>query len=212
MPLNQRRLVIMGFGGHARSVADIALACGYGDLIFVEPSAFLGENFMGHRVVRSLDELGSSWSEAFAASGDGKLRGEQCEAIASAGLSLVSLVSPLASIGAGSKISDGCFVGHHAHIGPMACIGVGCIINTGTIVEHEAVVGDFSHVSVNAVIAGRSRIGKLVMIGAGATVLDGVNVVDGVTIGGGGLVHRSIDVPGVYGGVPVHALTVAQIR
>lgn len=205
--MSHKKLVIMGFGGHARSAGDIALACGYGEILFVEPTAFPGENFMGHRVVQSPDGLDGSWSEAFAASGDGKLRSEQCESIERRGLSLVSLISPLASIGIGSRISTGCFVGHHAHIGPMARIGAGCIINTGAVVEHEAVVGDFSHVSVNAVMAGRSRIGRLVMVGAGATVLDGVTVVDGVTIGGGGLVHRSIDASGVYVGVPVRPVS-----
>lgn len=206
MPMNHNKLVIMGFGGHARSVADVALTCGYLELLFVEQNAAQEENFLGHRVVKNLDGLDSSWRDAFPASGDGLQRKKQCETIEKMGLSLVSLVSPLASVGVGSLISSGCFVGKHAHIGPMAKIGRACIINTGAIVEHEADVGDYSHVSVNAAIAGRSKLGAFSMLGASATIIDRLSVTDCVVIGAGAVVVASIKDPGTYVGIPARRL------
>jgi acetyltransferase-like isoleucine patch superfamily enzyme len=67
-------------------------------------------------------------------------------------------------------------------------------------------IGDFTHVSVNATVAGRSRIGRFGMVGAGATIIDGVEIVDHVTIGAGAVVIRSLRQPGVYVGIPVREI------
>ena len=207
--MKSKRLVIMGFGGHARSVADVALACGYNDLIFIDQNAQPGENFLGHPVIQNLNSFPGNHCDAFVSSGDGRKRQEQCEFVEQIGLPLVSLISPLASVGAGSTILPGCFVGHHAHIGPGAVIGKGCIINTGAIVEHESCVGNYSHVSVNATIAGRSRIGAHSMLGAGATIINEVSVADSVIIGAGAIVVKTISEPGTYVGMPAKRIKVS---
>ncbi|CAD2251687.1 UDP-N-acetylbacillosamine N-acetyltransferase [Stutzerimonas stutzeri] len=199
--MNAQRLVILGFGGHARSVADVALVCGYSSLLFVDSNARDGEHFMGHPVVAELDVIARTW-DVFPGAGDNATRKQQCREIARSGVVPVTLISPLASVGVGSTIGVGCFVGHHAHIGPMAKVEEGCIINTGAIIEHESEVGAYAHVSVNATIAGRSALGSLSMLGAGATIIDRVKVGDGITIGAGAVVHRSISAPGTYVGVP----------
>ncbi|WP_252273530.1 NeuD/PglB/VioB family sugar acetyltransferase [Pseudomonas subflava] len=204
--MKNQQLIILGFGGHARSVADVALSCGYSSLLFVDGNAREGENFMGHAVLAELDILSQS-CDVFPGAGDNKRRQQQCREIALLGLTPTTLISPLASIGAGSSIEGGCFVGHHAHIGPMAEIAQGCIINTGAIIEHESKVGAFSHVSVNATIAGRSTLGAFSMLGAGATIIDGVTVGDHIMIGAGAVLHRSTNVPGTYVGVPANRLS-----
>lgn len=203
-----RGLLILGFGGHARVVADIAMSQGIAEFRFVDAAAREGENFLGHPVVTEYRQaLPPQW-QAFAASGDAQRRQSQCEDIAAAGWPLATLIAPTATIGAGAQIGPGSLVAQHAHIGPMAQIGAGCIINTGAAVEHESVVGAFSHISVHATVAGRSRIGARVMIGAGATVIDGVSVGDDITVGAGGVVSRSLEEPGVYIGVPVRVVRV----
>lgn len=199
----RKSLLILGFGGHARSVADVALACGYEELAFVDEMARPGENFLGHPVFASLDAAGKiSARDAFPAAGDNHKRSAQILQIHALGLQLVSLVSPHASLGAGSVVAAGCFVGHHAHIGPGASVGSGAIVNTGAVVEHEARVGDYAHVSVNATMAGRSSLGAYSMLGAGAVIVDGVAVGGGVLVGAGAVVHRTVHEPGVYVGVP----------
>ena len=191
-----RGLLILGFGGHARSVADVALACGFRELQFVDQNARDGESFLGFPVLKHHEKtLPDGWS-AFPAAGDNGRRSLQYAEMLALGWQVASLIAPSASIGVGSRISAGTFVGHHAHVGPMATVGNGCIINTGAVIEHECVVGDYVHVSVNATLAGRSRLGMLSMLGAGACVIDGIDVADGVIIGAGAIVLRSIRGPG----------------
>ena len=136
------------------------------------------------------------------ASGDNKQRKLQAEMAELQGWPLATLVAPTATIGVGSMISPGCFVGHHAHIGPMATIGRGSIINTGAIIEHDCTIGDYSHISINASVAGRSVVGDLCSIFAGSTVIDSLEICNDVIVGGGAVVIHNIQEPGVYVGAP----------
>lgn len=199
-------LVVFGFGGHARSVADVALAAGVSDLIFVDEAAKADESLWGFPVRRAFDDqLADGW-QTFAAGGDNRRREAQVVAIASRSLPLATLIAPTATICRGAEISPGSFVGHHAHIGPLTRIGKGCIINTSAIVDHECSVGDFTHVSVNTSVAGRCRVGSFVFLGTGSTVIDQIEIADSVTVGGGGVVVNSLQEPGVYVGTPVRRI------
>lgn len=199
-------LVMFGFGGHARSVADVALAAGCKALLFIDENARDGETFLGHPVVRDLrGEFPEGW-HCFAASGDNHTRAQQIASILEAGWPLATLIAPTATIGAGATIGRGSFIGHHAHLGPLSQVGSGAIINTGAIVEHDCVIGDFVHVSVNATAAGRSRLGDFVFLGAGATVIDGVSVGKEITVGAGSVVIGHLEIAGTYVGTPVRRL------
>lgn len=204
----EKSLLILGFGGHARSVADLAIVCGYKHLLFVDENAKSGEELFGYPVIRELSRslLDTGVWEGISAAGDNQRRSIQSSTLVALGLSLATLISPRATIGVGAHISPGCFIGHHAHIGPMASIGVGCIINTGAIVEHEVVVEGYAHVSVNATVAGRSSIGGMSFIGAGATVIDAIKVSRDVQIGAGACVVADITQSGLYVGVPAKLL------
>lgn len=198
-------LLIIGFGGHARAVADVALASGVGKLIFLDANARDGEAFLGFPVLREFtDHLPDGWA-VFAASGRADYRQTSIDQWMSQA-PIATLIAPTATIGVGSEIGQGSFIGHHAHVGPMAKIGSGCIINTGAVVEHECVIGDFAHISVNAVVAGRSRVGSNSMIGAGAVVIDGVTVGSGLIVGAGATVCKNIEIPGTYVGTPARLL------
>lgn len=201
-----KKLLIVGFGGHARAVADIAIACGYVELAFVDEHARQGESFFGYPVLERTDDyIGENWA-IFPAAGNNQKRQAQCATALARGFSVATLISPKASVGIGVAVSPGCFIGHHAHIGPMTQLGQACIINTGAIIEHECHIGNFCHVSVNATIAGRSSLGDHSMLGAGATVIDKIFICNDVTVGAGAVVTKPIKKPGTYIGTPAKQL------
>jgi sugar O-acyltransferase (sialic acid O-acetyltransferase NeuD family) len=197
-----RGLVILGFGGHARSVADIALTLGIERLIFVDEAAHGNENLWGFPVRKTFDEqLPDGW-QAFAASGDNPTRHVQAAAILGRCWPLATLITPTATIGNETSISAGCLIGHHAHVGPLSSVGTACIINTGAVVDHECKIGDYTHVSVNSSVAGRCHLGSFVFLGTGAVVIDKVCIADSITVGAGGVVVESLVEPGTYVGAP----------
>lgn len=200
-------VLILGFGGHARSVADVALSLGVKQLRFIDSNARPNENFGGFPVLSDwMQELPDGWS-VMPASGDNASRQAQIEQIAKRGWPLATLIAPTATIGFGASVGAGTLVAHHAHVGPMAVVGSGCIINTGAIIEHECTIGDYTHVSVNATVAGRCRIGSRCFLGASSTVIDGKSVGDNVMLGAAACAHRDLVEPGTYVGVPARFLS-----
>jgi UDP-N-acetylbacillosamine N-acetyltransferase len=197
------QLIILGFGGHARSIADVALATGVKKLIFIDENAKEGEHFLDFPVVRSLDPAIASMYPYMPASGDNRQRQQQVETIVQSGYQLASVIAPTATIGAGATVDSGCFIGHHAHIGPLVRIGQGCIINTSAVVEHDCLIGNYVHISVHSTIAGRSQVGNRCFIGTGATVIDKVTIGAEITVGAGGVVIDSLIEVGTYVGIPV---------
>lgn len=199
-------LIILGFGGHARSVADVALAIGYSSLTFIDTNARSSETFLGYPVLAELPAINPDKADFFPASGDNVRRQEQLEFIASRGFKAATLIAPTATVGTGSQLGAGSLVAHHAHIGPLATIGKGCIINTAAIVEHDCQIGDYCHISVNTTVAGKATIGESCFIGAGAVVIDGVSIAPRVILGAGSVVTRSIEQTGTYVGAPAKRL------
>lgn len=199
-------LVILGFGGHARSVADVALHLGIAQLRFVDANARPGEAFAGFPALTEMpDPLPPEWM-VFPAAGDNARRFAQFEEIMARGWPTMALVSKTAHVGYGASVERGSFVASQAHLGPLASVGRATIINTLAIIEHECAIGSYSHVAVNATIAGRSKVGDHAFIGAGATVIDGVRVADRVVVGAGATVVTDIVDPGTYVGCPARRL------
>ena len=195
-------LLFLGYGGHARSVADVALSLGIPRLAFVEPAAAAGESFLGHPVGTALPALLEPGWACYPAAGDNRRRAAQVAEIRARGWPLASVVSPRATLGHGSLLGEGCFVGHQAHIGPLARIGEGCIVNSGAIVEHDVTLGRYVHVSVGTTVAGRATIGDFCFLGAGSTVIDKLRVAADVMLGAGAVAVRDIDEAGTWIGVP----------
>jgi UDP-N-acetylbacillosamine N-acetyltransferase len=202
--MSQAGLVILGFGGHARSVADIALRSGWDRLQFYDINARPDEHFNGFPATGQLpDRLPSGWS-FFLGAGDNRARENQLGAFPAD--RLATLISPRSYIGIAASVGVGSLVTHSAHLGPAARVGQGVIINTGAIIDHETCVGDFSHISVGATLAGRCRVGRRVMVGVGASVRDGCSIGDDIIVGVGSVVVSDLLEPGVYLGLPAKLL------
>jgi len=197
------RLVILGCGGHARSIAEVALDCGrYGDICFIDENAREGETILGFEVRPSLHGGGNN--DFIVGIGDNQHRAELFGSLDSS--TIAQLLSPLAHLGRGVSVGCGTFAAHFCYIGPMAAIGYNCIINTGAVVEHEVEVGNHSHIGPNATVSGRSRIGEYAFLGAGSTVIDKISICPHVTIGAGSVVVSDIEEPGTYAGSPARRM------
>jgi UDP-N-acetylbacillosamine N-acetyltransferase len=194
----QRKVIIFGCGGHARSVLDVLfIAMPQVSIRLIDPNAEPREIVMGCSVLRHLDVLDAS---CFFAIGRSDLRQTLFQQYK--GASLISILSPKAHIGYASSIGEGVFVGHGAHVGPEVKIGLCSIVNTGAIVEHEVVIGEFSHIAPGCTIAGRCKIGSRTMVGAGSVVRDGIEIGSDITVGAGAVVVANLFEPGVYVGCP----------
>ena len=194
-------LVIVGCGGHARSVACSFMKYSNENIVFLDENAKPNEEIFGFPVINDYEI--TEQDQYFVAIGDNEKRRLFLDSFRHKGR-LISIVDCEVHVSQNAKIGAGCFVGSGAYVGPYAEIGVGTIINTGAIVEHEVIVGSNSHVAPAATICGRTKVGNNVMIGAGSTVIDSIEICDNVTVGAGSTVVHDILNPGTYVGVPAH--------
>lgn len=202
--IDSKRLVIVGASGHGKVVADIAVRCGYCDIVFLDDSDEAVE-CAGFPVVGKASDIASlsDGAEFIVAIGNAEVRKRIQSRIND---SIATLVHPSAVIGRGAKIGRGSVVMAGVVINPYAQIGEGCIINTCASVDHDCIVDDYAHISVGAHLAGSVHVGERAWVGIGATVSNDISICSDCVIGAGAVVVKDISEPGTYIGVPARAL------
>lgn len=192
------RLVIIGASGHGKVIADIAVKCGYKDIVFLDDN----ENVKvcaGFPVIGKVSDAVTMEDDKIVAIGNAEIR----EKIQIKLSNLVTLIHPNAVVSRRVEIGEGTVIMAGAVINSDVVIGKGCIINTGASVDHDCKLGDFVHVSVGAHVAGTVSIGSKTWIGAGATVSNNVSICGYCMIGAGAVVINNLANPGTYVGIPV---------
>lgn len=192
-----RRLVLIGAGGQCRASVELAESVGcYDEIIIVDhkADATTNERILGREVVNYLDwtKQQQPMSEYFISIGCGVERARLFGLLKERGMEIASLCHNSAVVHESAVIGKGVFIGALAHVGPGCNIADGCIINTMSNIEHESIVGAFSHCAPGSVMCGRSSIGKQVMLGTRATIIENISVADNVVVGAGAVVIRDI--------------------
>ncbi len=126
--------------------------------------------------------------------------------ISARGGRFATIVSPRSHVSRYASIGDGTFVLHDCLINAGAVIGHNCILNTKCLIEHDVVIGNHVHISTAVVINGACEIGENTYIGSGTIIRDHVKIGKNVFVGAGSYVHRDIQDPGVYVGIPVRKI------
>lgn len=206
-----REIILVGAGGHARSVADSVIRSGeYSITGFIDHHA--GASFDDIKVIgddASLERLARRIGYAHVAIGylgGASPRRPLCDRLQDLGYRLPVIVDPSAVVAQSASIGSGSFVGKVAVVNACAQIGDAAIINTGSIVEHDAIVGSFSHVAPGAILCGGASVGADSFVGAHATILPGISVGDGCIVGAGAVVTKSVADGVMIAGVPAHIM------
>jgi sugar O-acyltransferase (sialic acid O-acetyltransferase NeuD family) len=183
------RLLVVGSGGHGRSVAEAAELSGLFEVVgFLDDALPVGEIVLGVPILGPVDSMATQRTasdQAILAVGNNAVRERLMQKLTAAGFKLATvghpraIVSPSAVIGSGSAVMAGAIVGTEARL------GVGTIVNCGAVVDHHATVEDFGHLGVNACMAGGTVLGRGAWIQAGSALGYGVTLPSGVTLAPG---------------------------
>lgn len=204
------RCVILGGGGHARVVIDAIQVAGLVDVAGVldaNPERW-GTELLGIPVLGGDEQLveiartADHFAVGLGSVGDSGPRRRLFEAARAAGLAPFTvrhpsaIVSPMATVGAGSQLLPRCVVN------AGAAVGINVIVNTGAIVEHDCVIGDHAHVATGAILASTVTVGEGAHVGAGAVVRQGIHIGAGALVGAGAVVVKDVPAGAVVMGVP----------
>jgi len=107
------------------------------------------------------------------------------------------VIDTTVTVGEGTVLYPGCIIDKDVQL------GCNVLINVASVIAHDTKIGDHSFLSPRVAIAGFVNIGKSNIIGINSTIIDNVRLTDNVQIGGGAVVIKDIDKPGLYVGNPV---------
>lgn len=196
--MSEKKILLLGGGGHCRSVLDcLMLLEDYSEIGIIDydkSASALGVDVIGtdYDLPRLLQE---GWHEAFITVGSvgcTTLRRRLFSLITELGFTIPSIIDPTAIITRETTIGKGTFVGKHAIVNTGSIIGNCVIINTGAIIEHDCQIDDFAHISPGVTLCGKVTVGKDTHIGAGSVVRQGITIGNNTIVGAGSVVVKNI--------------------
>jgi sugar O-acyltransferase (sialic acid O-acetyltransferase NeuD family) len=101
-----------------------------------------------------------------------------------------------------AKINAGCVVYPNCCIDANVSIDANTILNLACTVSHDTVVGKHCFLSPRVALAGFVSIEEQCIIGINSTVIDNLSIVAKTQLGGGTVLIKSIEKPGLYVGNP----------
>ena len=179
-----KQIYIYGASGHGLVVADIARACGYDEVVFVDD---------GDNDFQSFEQISSNKNIPMALGvGDNKIRKKLFAIAEQNDFEIVTLIHPSSIVSPSAAIGKGSVVMPLVVVNAKAQIGNGVILNSGCVIEHECIIGDFVHISPNAALAGNARVGELTHIGISSSVIQGISIGSNCIIGAGSVAVKNI--------------------
>lgn len=205
--MNQRNLILIGGGGHCKSVIDVAESAGYNIIGILDIPENIGKSVLDYKVIGTDDDIlqFADKAEFIITVGFIKspaIRMRIFDKVKEAGGKLATIIASTAHVSRYASLGEGTVVMHQTVVNAGARIGENCIINTFCNIEHDALIGDQCHISTGAMINGDCKVGKLCFIGSQSVLANGISICDDVIVGAGSLVRKNILKPGIYSGNP----------
>ena len=200
-----KKVVIIGAGGHSKVIADIVEKSNDILLGFLDDNLEKGKNIISnYSVLGKIEDClkikeQDNEIEFVIGIGCNRIRKEIASKYK---LNYYTAIHPSAQIGLDVKIEDGTVVMANACINPGANVGKHSIINTGAIIEHDNIIENYVHISPNSALAGTVKVGERTHVGIGAIVKNNITICSNCIIGAGAVVVKNIEEQGTYIGVP----------
>jgi len=189
-----KKLAIIGAGGHGKVVGEIALLKQYKIIHFFDDEIEKIKDFP-FTISGNLDYLVNhlkDYDSFFVAIGDNQKRYNKLEWLKKQKKNIINLIHPKSTISKFSSLGLGISVMANAVINPGTFIKEGVIINSSASIDHDCMIECFSHISPNCSLSGNVRVGKFTHLGTGTSVHPGINIGNNVKTAVGSKVYKNI--------------------
>jgi sugar O-acyltransferase (sialic acid O-acetyltransferase NeuD family) len=189
-------LLIIGSGGHARTIIDAALRSGRSVLGLLDidynnqHEVILGVRVLGG--IELLDDFDQKKVSIIIAIGNNSKRKWWFSKLKDKGFNFATIIHPTATLSSHVSVGKGVFINSGAIVNAESIINDGVIINTGVIVEHEVEIKQYAHLAPGVSVGGRSTIGDCSFIGIGTSVADCIKIGKYVVIGAGSTIVKDV--------------------
>ena len=205
--MEQKNLILVGGGGHCKSVIDVAESAGYNILGILDMPEDVGKKVLDYKVIGTDDDIPQYVDKAEFVITVGfikkpALRIKLYNKVKAAGGRLATIIASTAHVSKYAELGEGTVIMHHAFVNAGAKIGDNCIINTFVNIEHDAEVGNQCHISTGTMVNGECKIGENCFIGSQSVCANCIEIASDIIVGAGSVVRKSIRVKGIYAGNP----------
>ncbi len=197
----EKKLLILGCGGHGKVVADIAEKCAYfKDISFLDKKSLskysrytvFDNKIIGDINEENIEKFSKEYTHFFVGIGDNKVRIQWLKIIKRMNIKITKIIDPSAEISKYSEIDEGTFINKNTVIQCDSKIKSGSILNTSSTIDHDCIIGEGTHISPGVNIAGNVKVGKNCWIGIGSKIVQNIKIGNNVIVGGGSLVLNNI--------------------
>ena len=200
-------LVLIGGGGHCKSVIEAAESAGYQILGVLDMPEEIGKDILSTKVIGMDDDIPTYADKAEFVITVGfiknpAIRIKLYNKVKEAGGKFATIVASTAYVSKYATIGEGTVVMHQAFVNAGAKIGNNVILNTFSNIEHDAIIGNQCHISTGTMVNGDCKVGDNCFIGSQSVLANGITVGDDIVVGAGSLVRKSIKEKGIYSGNP----------
>ena len=203
---NDRPLIVIGAGGHAKVVISDLRAMGrHVNAVFDDDRSRHGRSLLGVRIVGPVDKAATAFPGAEAAIGIGSPAVRR-QLVYRLPFDWIQVVHPRAYVDPTVVLNEGVVVMAGAVVQPDTVLGRHSIINTSASVDHDGRIGEFANISPGVHLAGNVSIGDAAMIGIGASVLPGLSIGSETIVGGGAAVVRDLPERVIAVGCPARVI------
>lgn len=190
-----KNIILVGGGGHCKSVMDVAESAGYTILGVLDKPELVGTPVLDYKVIGTDDEMSQYADKAEFVITVGQikssaLRRKLAQMVKDAGGKLATIIAADAYVSKYATIGEGTVVMHKTVVNAGAKIGANCIINTMANIEHDVQVGDFCHVSTGVMANGEVKIGDDSFIGSGSVIHQCIAIEANSVIPAGSVVRK----------------------
>lgn len=202
-----KNLILVGGGGHCKSVIEAAESAGYNILGVLDTPENVGKPVLAYSIIGTDDDIPQYVDKAEFIITVGFIKNPAIRIriynrIKEAGGKLATIIASTARVSKYATIGEGSVIMHQAFVNAGAQIGANCIINTYCNIEHDALVGSQSHISTGTMVNGDCKVGERVFIGSQSVLANGIEVADDIIVGAGSFVRKTIRQKGIYSGNP----------
>jgi len=203
----KKSLILIGGGGHCKSVIEVAESAGYSILGVLDMPEEVGKEILSTKVIGIDDDIPQYVDKAEFVITVGFIKNPTTRIklynrVKEAGGTLATIIASTAHVSKYATIGEGTVVMHQAFVNAGARVGNNVILNTFTNVEHDAVIGDQCHISTGTMVNGDCKVGANCFIGSQSVLANGITIGDDIIVGAGSLVRKSINIKGIYSGNP----------
>ncbi len=188
-------LLLVGGGGHCKSVMEAAESAGYTILGILDKPEEVGKQVLAYKVIGTDDDIPQYVDKVEFVITVGQIksceiRHKIAERIEKAGGRLATIIASDSTVSKYATIGEGTVVLHKCVVNADAIIGKNCIINTMANIEHEVEIGDFCHISTGTMVNGMTKVGHDTFIGSGSVLYNCIEVPSNSIIPAGTILRK----------------------